>query len=302
MKCSRCKTELGAADKLNICPVCANPLELNPKPSFALTWAQIEESALQKKPGHAQFENVWKRYEEAMRDNPDDTLEAIRFLKRYPKLAEGKPDSQTLLMQSLKKRSYVCALELFFQDEKSHDEMAQIIAALPQVSEEMAMLKAAIEGDDRSARSHLRTILGMEDAAPIVIDSIEARRLLTFGADDLETRKEQINAAAEAGGIDHLIELLCRPLANEDEAFNHLANLNESVLDRLEQTQNEWESHLAQNLNADCNLRGIHLVCQMLKNARPAFETTVDRLLKLQYEKAYLRPFEEVAATDLKWI
>ena len=302
MKCSRCKTELGAADKLKICPVCANPLELNPKPSFALTWAQIEESTLQKKPGRIQFDNVWKRYAEAMKDNPDDTLEAIRFLKRYPKFAAAKPDSQTLLADGIAKGSYVCALELFYQDEHSYNDIARIIADLPQVGEEMAMLQAAVQGDDCGAREHLRTILGMEDGAPLVIDSIEARRLLTFGADDLQQRKEQINSAAAAGDIDHLIELLSRPLAHEEEAFDHLANLNESVLDRLEQTQSEWESHIARNLNADCNLRGIHLLCQMLKNARPAFEPAVDRLLKLQYEKAYLRPFDEIAATDLKWI
>lgn len=54
-------------------------------------------------------------------------------------------------------------------------------------------------------------------------------------------------------------------------------------------------------IQADTVLRGIHLTLQTIQSIHPELESICQALLEAQYIKAYLRPFEQIEKSNVRF-
>lgn len=318
VKCPHCKTHFCSRRRLNICPVCGHALQES-TPSFELTWAAIEEEEFNKKPSRNKYESARSWYAKAEEGNPDAAVDYVAFLKRHEKYAlqENQNEEQkkklyqhmhSHLMEGVQRHSALCAYTILEQpecDEQLREELLRAVCTCSESCPEdlmFSLLKASLSGNYRQARYCFRQQLGLEESESFVMDTKDEARLLAGLAPDLKERKAQMAKAVEQKDVLFLIDCLCRPLADESRAFDHLYHLDRKILLCLEESEPLWLAYLGAELQADANLRGIHMFIKTIYDSQFFDCHDLDALLSLQYEKAYLRPYAEIEKTDWNWI
>lgn len=197
------------------------------------------------------------------------------------------------------------------------------------LSELLLPLYHSLRHEYPQARAAFRTLQKMEADDALILDAPQAAVLLCGVEQSLPERLEQLQilsqdllAELEAGAetqpdvqparsaesgaetaadLERLVNLLYRPLLEEENAFGHLYELPAAVAAVLQKRTDLWKEQTKALLERDEVLRGIHLALQTLKNQNPDLAEACDELLDLQYQKAYLRPFAQIEATDTVW-
>lgn len=308
MKCPKCQTVLGGRKTPACCPLCGAVLEKNPHSSFEKTWADLEEQQLKKKPSVKQFNAVYGWYQKAMQNSLDETVDAAAFLRRYPELAAkaGKSEKtiEEILVHGAENGSAACARILVQEKPEWKVHLLEFLKDRDpeEYGPEYALLINSWKGEYGKARQAYREICKLPEDRPFALESDLAKEMLTGLDGECEGRRKQMDAAASQGNVRFLLDALCRPLNDPPQAFNHLFDLSEPVMHVLQTESDSWMPMIEKDLEAGVCLRGFHLFLQTMKNTGFEADPRLDALLAKQYEKAYLRPFEEIEATDLLWM
>lgn len=84
MNCPHCQAA-AAVSFLTFCPACGK--RLSAAPGFELTWAQMAEDTLKKHSTFANFQQAWNWHLQNIKAHPEQIIEAVEFLERYPGFA-----------------------------------------------------------------------------------------------------------------------------------------------------------------------------------------------------------------------
>ncbi|WP_304684626.1 hypothetical protein [Ileibacterium valens] len=123
---------------------------------------------------------------------------------------------------------------------------------------------------------------------------------------DLAARIEMVGAFVDKGSdqqlsrddLNQLIQLLCRPLEEDENKFAVLESVDEKVIHLLEDHKEEAASILEEMITSEVALSGTHLLMQQLSNASKDLKTQLEPVLKKHYEKVYMKPYSWIAETD----
>ena len=159
-----------------------------------------------------------------------------------------------------------------------------------------------LKGEYPLALAAFKTATHVDLNDAVLLESPAAFERLLNLANDAEKRIEQMKKAMTDNQMDRLLDLLYRPLLDNENAFAHLYQLPASLPGYLADHKQEWQDLTLAIIEKDQALRGIHLALQTLRNQNPDLASECDHLLEKQYEKAYLRPFKEIEKTDFRFI
>lgn len=159
-----------------------------------------------------------------------------------------------------------------------------------------------LKGEYSLALAAFKTATHVDLKDAVLLESPTAFERLLNLANDSAKRVEQMEKAMTDNRMDHLLDLLYRPLLDNENAFAHLYQLPASLPGYLMEHKQEWQDLTLDTIEKDQALRGIHLALQTLRNQNPNLASDCDHLLEKQYEKAYLRPFKEIEKTDFRFV
>lgn len=312
MKCAVCESRIPEGAEIDFCPFCASRIRGNePKASFEMTWAMMNEDDLKRKPDQKKFDETWNWRKQDLVSHPENGWSAIEFLDRYPQFSADfsgiDPDfDQQHPRESLKQLAIHQAdvntlYRLGISHELSLNELQEIIQKRNLTEPRLAMLVNLLEGNYPQARAMLKKEFHLEPDQPLRLDTDRSSHLFAGIENDCARRMETINLAVESRDMESVLENLYRPLVGQENAFEHLNELNDTLIAYLTGCPERWEAITLETIEKDRCLRGIHLVLTALKNRCESAGSVCDKLLQKQYEKAYLRPFAQIENSDYLW-
>lgn len=316
MICSGCRSEIPGS--LSFCPICGTISDSQKTgPSFERTWADLCIEDLKKKPSQAAFDKAWDWMVRDLKNNPQDCTDAFSFLEvnsRWQPSFEQLPFSVPALdnlMEAMDPGYKVLAYGIFRGDGASYYRMARrmpvlddrLLAALKEnpASDELVPFRLALEGRKEQAREALRQQIALRPDAPLILRDPFSVQLFTGLENTPKERLSQLAAARENGNLDAYLQALYRPLEGADNPFAHLENPGFRLEQYLGAHRQQWLEKTMAMLEKDQCLRGIHLAAQTIRNACPSLQQECDAIAQRQYEKAYMRPYSEIEATDQQW-
>lgn len=293
---------------------------------FDQTW-QWYAKAIQANPAEtvfaAQFLKNYPDYQPDLASFKDDTDEIAKI---FPDLAIGKETENNRAEdnESSHKKGQTklnSAVQLILRYGALHNDPASTLQLSLASSQDQAAIKTILEkirdqdklnpvlkplyyslnNQFEAARTALKALFRMEPAENLILDRPIPRKLLCSIAGNKTARIELMEAAIKNGQMEMVLQTLYRPLDDSSAAFDHLYHLPLQLSDYLQASQEQWFDMTRQMLEQDQCLRGIHISLQTLKQQHPQQSEEIDKLLQLQYEKAYLRPFKEIEQTDFAW-
>lgn len=315
MNCPHCQAA-AAVSFLTFCPVCGK--RLSAAPGFELTWAQMAEDTLKKHSTFANFQQAWNWHLQNIKSHPEQIIEAVEFLERYPgfssQLEEIDFDSQEFshvwgLMDNAHRLLVYGALQgdgpslyrLAIHNANLHPDLRALLHRKEGENTQLAPLARALCGQRDKARSALRDLLGCPAGYGLVLADPDSQKLFANLDAALPERMAALAAARQNQDVKAYLEHLYRPLPGAQNPYEHLENLSFLLEGFLSSHEEEWVNRTMEYLEADECLQGIHLALMTIKSAFPSLKSSAGYLLDKQYEKAYLRPFEEIEATSRIW-
>lgn len=166
------------------------------------------------------------------------------------------------------------------------------------------LLACALKGEGVEARKAFRHLQEMKPSEELILTTPKAFELLSGVSTTLDGRLHELQASMaldKSGDLDVDLNLLYRPLTINPVSFDHLNCLPEEYIAFLTSHTEAWKQKTYAMIQADMVLRGIHLALQTIQSTHPELEPVCQALLEAQYIKAYLRPFEQIEKSDVRF-
>lgn len=117
----------------------------------------------------------------------------------------------------------------------------------------------------------------------------------------LEGRRHSFEKHLKDEDLDGMLEDVLRPLYKEEgREYEHQNEQVSEMIPLIREHADEFENKLKAVIASESMLAGTHLALQQLKSLEPSLEPMAERLLKLHYEKVYMKPYSWVQKTDFK--
>ena len=166
------------------------------------------------------------------------------------------------------------------------------------------LLASALKGKGTEARKAFRYLQKMSPNEELILTTPKAFELLSGVPTTLDGRLHELQASTaldKSRNLDVDLNLLYRPLTIDPVSFDHLNGLPEEYIAFLTSHQEAWKHETYAMIQADTVLRGIHLALQTIQSTHPELKSICQSLLEAQYIKAYLRPFEQIEKSDVRF-
>ncbi len=341
MQCPDCQTVLKPAAQLKTCPICGHIFESSQtKPSFEKTWGLICQEELRKHPSPQKFEETWNWYKQDLERHPKDPIalrDAARFLKTcssystlpilWPSWMDRSNLPQSVLAYwpqapwiaflwlSMLAGDGSSGLQLYWlNDPEVRNDLRQALQSLTELKQEetlftsdqamLSLLASALKGEGAQARQIFRFLQKMDPEEELILTTPKAFELLSGVSTTLDGRLHDLQGFATLEKSEDLevdLNFLYRPLTINPVSFDHLNCLPEEYIAFLISHKEAWQQKTYAMIQADTVLRGIHLALQTIQSTHPELESICQSLLEAQYIKAYLRPFEQIEKSDVRF-
>lgn len=338
MECKYCKANWEGELDVYVCPFCGEDLreERDPSrktPDFNFTWGLIHADTLRKSRGPVNLslrDQALIFFVKSCQENPENAVYTSAFLCQYPDPSENllALDQQylepwmvwkdmdpaesltlSLLCWAMKKQDIAAGLRFFWLLTQENLTPADTETLAVHLMEDWQhagqglsdIVQAAFLACENRPVSAGRILASAARGKKLKIFSWKEMERYTGIPGDPEGRIQFVKEAAEhvsQNGLEPVLEGLYRPLQNPDRLFDHLPLLTEEIVPVLKENQADWIEITMHMLKNEQMLRGIHLVLQQIKNSHPELESQLEPLLKLHYEKVYMKSYDWIGATD----
>lgn len=325
MHCPNCQTIFKI--KPNVCPICGHIFSTSQiKPSFEKTWGMICEEELRKHPSKKKFDEAWNWYQNDLNQfsNNSTTLrELAQFLQTYSTYPVSLPSNlnlstfpasvlsspwKTLLWLAFQQKDGSSALQLYWLDDSEiRYDLTNTLQDLrwkeDQTTDQaiLYLLASHLKRDGNQARRAFKFLQHIEEQEPLILNTSKSFELLSGLSTTLSSRLEDLQTASQTQNMEFGLNCLYRPLTIDPICFDHLNDLPEEFIAFLTTHSEDWRQITLRFIQDDQALRGIHLALQTIQNQHPELQAICQPLLEAQYVQAYLRPFEQIEKSDIRF-